>query len=184
MSIESWMKNAHKNAGWLVALGILQIILGAVVLLSPLAGGLAVTMVLGLSMTLGGVAWLVGAFAADSFGSGALAFLWGLLLAAGGFYIFTNPGLGLATLTLVVSMMFFVIGLTACVVAFQVKPASGWGWMLAGGVLTVIFAILVWRQFPISGMWLVGTLVAIHLLMSGVTTLTIGSAARKATATD
>jgi uncharacterized membrane protein HdeD (DUF308 family) len=81
-------------------------------------------------------------------------------------------------------MMFFVIGLTACVVAFQVKPASGWGWMLAGGVLTVIFAILVWRQFPVSGMWLVGTLVAIHLLMSGVTTLTIGSAARKATATD
>ena len=184
MTIENWLKKAHKNAGWLVALGILQIVLGFVVLAAPLAGGLAVTIVLGLSLVIGGVARLFAAFAADSFGSGALAFVWGLLVAASGFYIFTNPGLGLASLTLVLSMMFFVSGLTECVVAFHVKPQSGWGWMLAGGIVSVLLAVMVWRQFPLSGIWLVGTLVGVNLLMTGFSGLMLGGAARKATAVE
>ncbi len=182
MSIGEWMKKAHKKAGWLVALGVLQIVLGVLVLVTPLAGGLAVTMMIGFAMVLGGVARLIASFAADSFGSGALAFLWGLLLATGGFYMFTNPGLGLAGLTLMLSMMFFVSGLTESVVAFQVKPDDGWGWMLTGGIVSVILAIMVWRQFPVSGVWLIGTVVAVHLLMSGFTTLMIGTGARKVTA--
>ena len=96
--------------------------------------------------------------------------------------MFTNPGLGLAGLTLMLSMMFFVSGLTESVVAFQVKPDDGWGWMLTGGIVSVILAIMVWRQFPVSGVWLIGTVVAVHLLMSGFTTLMIGTGARKVTA--
>ena len=176
-----WLKKAHKKAGWLVAIGILEIVLGVVVLGSPLAGGLAVAIILGISLMIGGVARLFAAFATDSFGSGALAFLWGLIVATAGFYIFTRPGIALGGLTLVLSIMFFVSGLTQCVVAFHVKPTSGWGWMLTGGIVTVLLAIMVWRQFPMSGVWLVGTLVAVHLIMNGVTTMMIGGAARKVT---
>ena len=181
--MQDWLKKAHKNAGWLIVLGVLEIILGIVVLSAPLAGGLAVTTVIGFAMLVGGIARLFAAFFADSFGTGALAFLWGLLVAATGFYIFTNPGLGLATLTIVLSMMFFVSGLSECIVAFQVKPADGWGWTLTGGIISVLLAIMIWRQFPLSGLWLVGTLVGFHLIFAGMSTLTIGSAARKATST-
>lgn len=181
MSTRAWMAQAHRNAGWLVALGIAQIVIGVIILSAPLAGGLAVTLVIGVAMIFGGVARLFAAFAADSFGSGALAFLWGLLVAATGFYIFTNPGVGLVTLTLVLSVLFFVNGLTECVVAFQVKPEGGWGWMLAGGLVSVLLAFMVWGQFPFSGIWLVGTLLGINLLMSGLTTTMLGSAARKVT---
>jgi len=183
MSITAWMKKAHKNAGWLVALGVLQVVIGVVVLAAPLAGGLTVTLVIGMAMIFGGIARLVAAFAADSFGIGALAFVWGLIVAATGFYIFTNPGVGLVTLTLVLSMMFFVSGITECVAAFQVKPERGWGWMLTGGIVTVLLAFMIWRQFPFSGIWLVGTLLGVNLLMSGMTTVMIGSAARKLTET-
>jgi len=183
MSISTWMKQAHKNAGWLVALGIAQIVLGVVILGAPLAGGLTVTLVIGVAMIVGGVARLFAAFAADSFGIGALAFVWGLIVAATGFYIFTNPGVGLVTLTLVLSMMFFVSGLTECVAAFHVRPEGGWGWMLTGGLVSVLLAFMIWRQFPFSGIWLVGTLLGVNLLMSGFTTVMVGSAARKLTAT-
>lgn len=184
MSGREWTKQAHKNAGWLVALGILQVFLGVVILGAPLAGGLTVALVIGVAMILGGIARLFTAFAADSFGGGALAFLWGLLTAAAGFYIFTNPGVGLVTLTLVLSMMFFVNGLAECVVAFKVKPASGWGWgwMLTGGIVSVVLAMMVWRQFPFSGFWLVGTLLGVNLLMNGFTSLMVGGGARKMTA--
>jgi uncharacterized membrane protein HdeD (DUF308 family) len=70
--------------------------------------GVAVTIVIGAGMIFGGIARISAAFFADSFGSGALAFLWGLLVASSGFYMFTNPGVGLATLTLILSMLFFV----------------------------------------------------------------------------
>lgn len=176
-----WVEKAHKYAGWIVVLGIVEIVLGVIVLSAPFAGGVAVTMVIGAGMIFGGIARLLAAFFADSFGSGALAFLWGLLVASSGFYMFTNPGVGLATLTLVLSMLFFVSGLSECVVAFQVKPASGWGWMLAGGVVSVLLALMIWREFPLSGIWLVGTMVGINLLVNGFSTAAVGSAARRVT---
>jgi len=181
MSGRAWLKQAHKNAGWLVALGIAQVVIGMIILSAPLVGGLAVTLVIGVAMIFGGIARLFAAFAADSFGIGALAFMWGLLMAVAGFYIFTNPGVGLVTLTLVLSMMFFFNGLSECVAGFQLRPESGWGWMLTGGIVSVLLAFMVWRQFPFSGIWLVGTLLGVNLLMSGMTTTMVGSAARKAT---
>jgi len=80
-------------------------------------------------------------------------------------------------------MVFFVSGITECVAAFQVKPERGWGWMLTGGAVSVLLAFMIWRQFPFSGIWLVGTLLGINLLMSGMTTTMIGSVARKMTET-
>lgn len=178
----NWLKEAHTNAGWLVAVGVIEIIVGVLVIFSPLAGGLTVTMLLGAGLVVGGIARLFAAFGADSFGAGALAFLWGLLVAVAGFYILTNPTLGLASLTMVLAVMFFAGGLTQIVVAFKMKPVSGWGWMLTGGIVTVLLAFMIWRQFPFSGLWLVGTLVGVHLVFAGTSTLAAGSAARKLTA--
>lgn len=41
---------------------------------------------------------------------------------------------------------------------------------------------MIWRQFPFSGLWLVGTLVGLQLLVAGMTTVTVAGAARKLTA--
>lgn len=176
-----WLQKAHHYAGWIVALGVVQIVLGVVALGAPLAGGVAVVVVIGVGMVFGGVARLAAAFFADSFGSGALAFLWGLLVASSGFFMLTNPGVGLATLTLVLSMLFFVSGLSECVVAFQLRPASGWGMTLVGGAVSVLLALMIWRQFPLSGIWLVGTMVGVNLLFNGMSTMAVGSAARRLT---
>jgi uncharacterized membrane protein HdeD (DUF308 family) len=182
MSANRWLEQAHKNAGWLVALGIAEMVLGVFVLFVPLAGGRAVMILIGLAIMIGGIIRLIVSFAGDSFGSGALSFLWGLVIAVAGFFILTHPDVGLATLTLVLSIMFFLSGLLACIVAFEMKGGHGWGWMLAGGILLIILAIMIWRQFPLSGAWLVGILVGIGLLSNGLTTLMVGILARKVTA--
>jgi len=181
---QTWLAQAHKNAGWVVVLGIAEIILGILVIVSPLAGGLAVTMFIGAGLMIGGLIRLFAAFGAESFGAGTLAFLWGLLVAASGFYITVNPGIGLATLTLVLAVMFFASGLTQIFVAMKMRPISGWGWTLTSGILTVVFAFMIQWQFPFSGLWLVGTLVGIHLMFAGMSTFTVGSAARTVTADD
>ena len=125
-----------------------------------------------------GGARLVGAFMAGSFGAGTLTFLWGLVVAVTGFYFVIRPGAGLATLTLVIAVALFVDGVTRIILAFKLKPVKGWGWMLAGGIVSVLFSVMIGRQFPESGVWLVGTLVGVSLIFEGFATLSIAGAAR------
>jgi uncharacterized membrane protein HdeD (DUF308 family) len=51
--------------------------------------------------------------------------------------------------------------------------------MLFGGIVSVILAVMVFNQFPVSAVWLVGTLVGISVLFNGFTTLTVAMAARR-----
>ena len=48
-----------------------------------------------------------------------------------------------------------------------------------GGVLGIVLGIMIWRRWPLSGVWAIGTLVGIHLLFTGMTLVGIGSAARR-----
>ena len=52
--------------------------------------------------------------------------------------------------------------------------------MLVGGILSILFAIMIWRQFPLSGQWAIGTLVGVSLLFNGVTVVSMASAGKKA----
>ena len=115
----------------------------------------------------------------DSFGAGALTFLWGLIVAATGFYFVIRPGVGLATLTLVVAMVLFMDGVTRVILSFKMKPVKGWGWMLTGGIVSVLLACMVGWEFPASSLWVVGTLVGFSFLFNGFTTITLAGTARK-----
>jgi uncharacterized membrane protein HdeD (DUF308 family) len=175
----TWLHNAKKSAGWLIALGTLEIVAAVVALAAPAMAGLVATVFVGVAFLMGGGARLFTAFLADSFGAGTLTFLWGLLVAVTGFYFLIRPGLGLATLTLVVAMYFFVDGVTRVILSFRMKPVKGWGWMLTCGILSLVCAILVGWGFPATSLWVVGTLVAISLLFSGFTTITLAGVARR-----
>ena len=178
----TWLEEAKKNAGWLMFFGVLEIIAGALAIMSPAIAGLTFAVVVGIALVIGGVARLFGGFMADSFGSGALMSIWGLILAGTGFYFVIHPGLGLAALTMVLAVGLFVDGLARIVISLKMKPVSGWGWMLIGAILSIVFAIMIWRQFPLSGAWAVGTLVGISLLSNGFTTVSVARAAKKAAA--
>ena len=179
---DTWLEEAKKNAGWLIFFGVFEIIAGVLAIMAPAIAGGAVAVVVGIALLIGGIARLIGAFMAGSFGSGALTFIWGLILAGTGFSFVTNPALGLSALTMVLAVVLFVDGLTRIVISFNMKPVSGWGWMLVGGILSILLAIMIWQQFPLSGAWAIGTLVGINLLSSGFTTVSVAGAAKKAAA--
>ena len=77
-------------------------------------------------------------------------------------------------------MTLFADGILRIVISFKLKPVNGWGWMLAGGILNLVFAMMVGWQFPASSLWVVGTLVGVSLISAGSTTITLAGAARKA----
>jgi len=176
--VSSWVKDAKKNAGWLIFLGAVSVIVGMMALGSPLVAGMSVAIVVGCFMLVAGISHIIGAFKAGSFGSGTLAFLGGLFTTVAGLLMFFRPLFGLATLTLILAAYFFFEGITGIALAFRIKPEKGWGWMLFSSILALLLGIFIFRQWPISGAWAIGTLVGIHLLFRGWSFIAIGMAAR------
>jgi uncharacterized membrane protein HdeD (DUF308 family) len=58
----------------------------------------------------------------------------------------------------------------------------GSGWLLFDGVVTLILALLIWRTWPSDTEWVIGTLVGISMLFSGISRLRLSLAARRALA--
>jgi uncharacterized membrane protein HdeD (DUF308 family) len=180
-AVSDWAKEANRNAGWIVMLGVLMVITGLLSIASPMLSGLGVTLFVGIALIIGGIARTIGVFHSGSFGQGALALIGGVLTSVAGVVLATRPGIGLATLTLALGAYLLLDGVSGAILAFRMRPASGWGWLLFSACATVVVGILLLREWPLSGVWAIGTMLGIHLLFSGGAIISIGSAARSIT---
>jgi uncharacterized membrane protein HdeD (DUF308 family) len=174
MSIIDGIKQNAKTAKWV---GLFLVVAGIIAIFAPMVTGISVVLMVGILLIVGGAAQLLLAFKAGSFGSGILVFLVGGLTLLVGLYMMARPGIALATLTLFLAAYFVISGLAEVFSAFGARPAEGWGWLMFGGIVSVLLGVMVWRQFPVSGVWAVGILVGVRLLMSGLTLITVGGAA-------
>ena len=170
-------KSGARTATWL---GIAVVILGILAIAMPFLTGVAITVSIGIILIATGIAQVVFAFQSDSFGSGALRFGFGLLATLAGISLVTQPGAGLATITLFLAVWFFVDGIFAIFTGFSWRPQQGWGWMIFNGVVGIILGVMIYRQFPVSATWLVGVLVGVRLLLAGWTMIALGSVGRAA----
>ena len=155
-------------------LGLTTVIIGILAMTTPVIPGLAVTVVIGALLVAAGVAKSAYAFSAGSFWKGLFQFLFGGVTALAGVVVLGRPLLGLATITMVLVVYFLVDGLTAILLGFRAKPIKGWGWMVFGGIAAVVFSVLIWRDWPLSGEWAVGILVGVRLVMSGWAMIVLG----------
>jgi len=156
--------------------GILTILFGLFAIGSPLYTGLAVAMMVGIALAAAGISMTIFAFQAPSLGRGVLKLLFGALTILVGFAVLAQPGIALAKLTLLLGIYFIADGVVTMIVAFNVKPDSGWGWMTFNGVVTIALGWMILKGWPLSGAWAIGILVGIRLLFAGITMLTLGTA--------
>ena len=164
------------SIGW----GVVMIVLGILALFLPLATGIGVSIAVGWIIVFSGIAYVASAFAAHGAGS----FLWRSLIGAvyilGGLYLAFHPGLALASLTLAMALMFFFEGVLETFLFFQFRTLPGSGWVLFDGLVSLFLAYLIWRPWPGSSIWAIGTILGINLITSGFTRLMHSVAARKA----
>jgi uncharacterized membrane protein HdeD (DUF308 family) len=165
---------------WCIVLGIILILLGTFAIVSPFVAGIAMTLVVGWLLLGDGVVRAVFALKAPSFGSGALRLLGGALSILGAVLMWTRPMMGLALLTMLLGIYFLIDGLTRSFLALGMRPLAGWGWTLFNGVLGILLGIAVIARWPVSGLWVIGVFVGIHILLRGWSLLALGLAARGA----
>jgi len=64
--------------------------------------------------------------------------------------------------------------------AWKLRPVGGSGWLVFDGVVTLIFSIIIWTTWPSNSAWVIGTLVGVSMIFSGVSRLGVLAAARRA----
>lgn len=180
-TIDNIKGEAGKNTGWLLFMGIVLIVLGTAGLY--MTGTLTLVSVLyfGFLVIAGGVLMLFDAFRAE----GRKQKLWDILISlayiAVGIIMVSNPGKSAAWFTLFISLFLLVSGLFRIIVGFQLRnEVNGWLLPVIGGAVSMLLAFMIFSQWPVSGLWVIGLFIAIEMIMQGISMVTIAMAARAA----
>ena len=170
-----------KSVGWSIALSVLMIVAGILAIASPLAAGVAVNIFVAWLLVFSGAVHLVFAWYRPSTGGLLWELLVGILYIFIGGYLVVHPVAGLASLTLALAIYLLVEAVLEFVLGFTLRPLPGSGWLLVDGIITLILAVMIWRTWPSSTGWVIGTLVGISMLFSGTSRLMLSLAARSVT---
>jgi uncharacterized membrane protein HdeD (DUF308 family) len=172
------IKEAKTTGRRMTVFGIITIILGLFAMAAPAITGLSIAMIVGVLVIIGGILRMVWAFSAGSFGKGLLVFAVGCLTLLCGLALVTNPLFASGFLTAFLAVSLFADGVAELVGAFRVDRGSGRLWLIIGGIASIALAVMIWRQFPISGSWAIGILFGVKLLFVGMAMIAGGGTVR------
>jgi uncharacterized membrane protein HdeD (DUF308 family) len=187
---DTTMNNMHQavretvrvHSGLFLAQGILTTLLGVAAVIWPQISTLAVDLYVGWIFLLSGAVGVVMMF----FAPNVSAFLWTLLTAAlslfAGVVLVWHPVEGAVSLTLLLVAFFIAEGVFQIAAAFSYRTVfpDSWGWMLFSGIADVVLALLLIAGWPSSASWALGLIVGVNLITSGVATIVVASAVRRA----
>jgi uncharacterized membrane protein HdeD (DUF308 family) len=168
-----------KITGWYIAAAVLLIVLGIFGIVEPGLAGLGVTLLVGWLLIFGAVMHFVAAFKGGGAKQVIFQVLVGLVYLIGGGYFLAHTIMGVATLTLLLSGIILAEGVIEVVSYFRLRNEGASSWLLVNGIITLVLGALVFFHWPSSSIWAIGTIVGINLLMTGISRLMFGLAARK-----
>ena len=170
--------DVRRTGTWVIVWGILLIVTGIVAIMQPAVAALAFELLLGWLLVFAGIVEIVYALqerGKDGFTYKILLAVLTLLL---GVFLLVRPGIGIASIALLIGAFLFAHGVAAVMLALKLRPRQGWGWVLFDGILSIAIALLVAAGWPSSSMAVVGTLVGILLMYGGVWRIVLGRALR------
>ena len=169
-----------RHWGWLLALGVLFVVLGTIGLGTSVALTAVSVMFFGVLLMIGGGAQLIEAFRHTGWKSTLWHVLIALVYLGAGALTIRNPFGASVALTLILAVALVAVGLFRIFIAFQLKPATGWWLPLLAGIASLLLGAMIYAKWPVSGLWVIGLFVAIELIMNGWSYIVIALAARRA----
>ncbi len=172
------VETLHLRWGWLLALGIVMIVLGTVAIYVSPAATLGTVLVLGRLLILSGVAESIFAFRERGWGGFFLHLIGGALGVLIGLLVITHPVAGALAWTLLFASFFTVMGIVRMVAAISLKFPN-WGWTVLDSAITLGLGIMLWAEWPSSGLWFLGMAVGVSLVLRGWAYVMFATAIRK-----
>jgi len=160
--------------GWIVALGVVYVIVGLVALGSVVTATVASVLVVGIMMVVAGIAEVISAFQVRTWGKFALWLLLGALYILAGIATLQNPLLAAVLLTFLLGIALVVSGGMRLILAFSMKESVPWIWVVVSGAITLILGLVILARWPISSVYVLGLFLGIDLVIAGASWIGIG----------
>jgi uncharacterized membrane protein HdeD (DUF308 family) len=165
--------------GWSIGISVLMIVAGFLAITLPQVAGIAVNIFVGWMLAFSGGMHFVYAWQSRHSRGAFWELLLGILYLGIGGYLLINPIRGLVTLTIAVAFYLWIEGVLEFILSYWLRTMPGNGWILFDAIISVILAFLIWRTWPWSTEWAIGTLVGASMLFSGISRLMFSLAARR-----
>lgn len=168
MSPDEVVATEGRSKGVEIAIGVLLIILGLIAIFRPFITSAILVIALGWLFIIGGIFRIFYAFRDRQLGDFWVKLLIGALQLILGILLLSNVFVGILSVVIAIGIFVFVEGCFEVILAFKMRPAQNWGWVLLSGVISVILGILIWSLNPVNSLAFLGILVGINFLISGV----------------
>lgn len=160
----SFAEDLRKHWKWLLAIGVVLVLLGLVALADAFAVTVASMIFFGWVLVIAGIVQAIQAFRHRQSGHLLLHTLNAVLSCVTGLLLLSNPLAGALVATLLLAAYFTVAGIFRIVAAARMH---GRGWILLSGIVTLLLGIMIWAHWPSSALWIIGMFIGIDLLFSG-----------------
>jgi uncharacterized membrane protein HdeD (DUF308 family) len=170
----------QKNWSWLLALGILFIILGIIGLGRTIALTMVSVLFFGILLLIGGGIQIFQSFKCRGWKSFLLHVVIAIAYILVGIEIVASPMVASAILTLLLAFGIIVVGVVRIVMATQLRGLGSWIWPLLSGIVSVLLGLVIAARWPISGLWVIGLFVAIEMIIHGWSYIFIALGAKHA----
>jgi uncharacterized membrane protein HdeD (DUF308 family) len=166
--------------GWFLALGIAMVALGTFAISWACVVSLTVATIwlFGFLMLASGISEIVNSFWVGRWSGMLVHLLIGMLYSIVGLMMIDQPEVSAIRLTLLVAIFLLVSGLLRVVFAVS-ERFPGWGWVLLNGAVTMFLGLVIYKQWPASGLWAIGLFVGIDLILNGWAWIMLALAVRK-----
>ncbi|WP_324753006.1 HdeD family acid-resistance protein [Roseovarius sp. Pro17] len=176
-------QEAAHNKWLLLIIGIVTLIGGLLAIAMPLIASFTAALVMAWVLIASGIVGIIAAFRRRHGWHMLAAFLSAALSVVIGLLILAQPMIGLITITALIIVFFATSGaLRIYYGARLIKTGAGGGWMIAGGALSLLLAVMLISGLPFSAAWVPGVLLGIDLTIWGAILIAIGTRAAQLSA--
>lgn len=161
-TVARWMAHTRRLRG------VLVLLMGCLAVAAPFFAGPLALSAVGLLLCLCGALEMLETFWIPDEDRRYSMYLSGMLSIGVGILILAEPRLVLRGLSLLVAGTFLIDGVNKLIAALKSRAASeSYRWLLGGGVVNLVLAVMLVARWPVTGMRAVVILVGIRMIAAG-----------------
>lgn len=142
--------------------------LGSVLIVLPFAAVIAVSLLFGVLLLIGGTVLTATGFGAREWKGSRLEVLLAAVYTVFGLAFLLNPLVEVTSFTALLLVFFFLAGLLELGTGLRTRPESGWLWLVLSGIAALVAGAVVLFVSPVGALRTIGFVFGVNLFASGV----------------
>lgn len=170
--------NVKIKWGWILFCGLFMLVAGLAGLAMPWIATIITLQLLGCLLIVAGAAELVAWYNTSTGHHANLLALGGIINFVIGLLFAFSPEESAMALTLLLVGLFMVGGFFR-IFSSLAERAPHWGWQVFNGVIAIILALFIYKDWPASSAIVIGLVISIELILRGSAWITLAVLLRK-----